>query len=96
MSKLSTIWKNKKQILEGITNSIIRDKFVEDIAKTRLDTCNTCEFKGNKCMVSGTEPCCNICGCSLSLSTRALSYQCPKNKWISVLTQEEEDSLHAL
>lgn len=54
MNKLSTIWKKRKQILEGITNSVLRDEFVEDIAKTRLEICNNCEFKGNKCMVAGT------------------------------------------
>ena len=96
MNKLSTIWKKRKQILEGITNSVLRDEFVEDIAKTRLEICNNCEFKGNKCMVAGTGPCCNVCGCSLSLKTRSLSDQCPESKWIAVLTQEEEDNLHNL
>jgi hypothetical protein len=47
-------------------------------------------------MVAGTGPCCNVCGCSLSLKTRALSDQCPESKWIAVLTQEEEDNLHNL
>jgi hypothetical protein len=96
MSKLSTIWKNRKQILEGITNKIIRDEFVEDIAKARLEICNNCEFKGNKCMVAGTGPCCNVCGCSLSLKTRALSDECPQGNWNAVITEEEEDNLNEL
>ena len=45
---LKTIWKNKKEILEGIKNSVIRDEFVEKIALLRNDTCNNCELKGDE------------------------------------------------
>ena len=96
MNKINTIWKNRKAILEGITNSIIKDKFVEEVAKERMEICNSCEFKGDKCLVPGTGPCCNNCGCSLSLKSRALSDNCPKDKWKAVLTEEEENKLNEL
>jgi anaerobic ribonucleoside-triphosphate reductase len=96
MSKINTIWKNRKAILEGITNTILKNEFVEEIAKERIEICNSCEFKGDKCLVSGTGPCCNDCGCSLSLKTRALSDSCPKDKWKALLTEEEEDKLNKL
>jgi hypothetical protein len=94
------IWKNKGQILEGITNSVFKREDVEEIAKHRLAICNACDLfdiAGEGCTMPGTQPCCNEkkggCGCSLSLKTRALSSACPQGKWIEELTEEEEDKL---
>jgi hypothetical protein len=95
------IWKNKGQILEGITNSIFKKEDVEEIAQHRMQICNQCELldvQGEGCTVPGTNPCCNEkkggCGCSLSLKTRALSSECPLGKWGAELTEEEEDKLN--
>ena len=95
------IWKNKGQILEGITNSIFKKEDVEEIAQHRMQICNECELldvQGEGCMVPGTAPCCNEnkggCGCSLLLKTRALSSDCPLGKWEAELTEEEEDKLN--
>ncbi len=65
---LKAIWENRKGILEGVKNSIIRDELVEDIARMRYDICDECEHidnKGKECAVKGTQPCCAECGCSL-------------------------------
>lgn len=96
MSTLKKIWKDRNKILEGITNAIIRDEFVEDVAKHRMEVCDACEFKGDKCLVPGTSPCCNDCGCSLAFKTRSLSSECPQNKWKALLSEEEEDKLDNL
>lgn len=96
MSKLTKIWKNRKQILEGITNSIIRDEFVEDVARVRKELCDQCPSKGNECVVIGTGPCCNECGCSLTFKTRSLSSDCPLDKWKAFMTKEEEDKLDTI
>jgi len=96
---LKTIWKNKKEILEGIKNSVIRDEFVEKIALLRNDTCNNCELKGDDCAVKGTGPCCNECGCSLKFKTRSLSSSCPHPdgpKWKKIFTKKEEDKIYKL
>ena len=93
---LTTLWKNKKQILEGVKNSIIRDEFVEEVARIRYDICNNCELKGKKCAVKGTAPCCNECGCSLTFKTRSLSSDCPLDKWKAFMTEEEEDKLDTI
>jgi hypothetical protein len=93
---LKTIWENKTKILEGIKNSIIRDEFVEDVAKMRNDICNNCSSKGKKCAVKGTGPCCNECGCSLAFKTRSLSSDCPLDKWQAIVTEEEEEILDNL
>ena len=99
MGKLTQIWKNKSQILEGIINTVIRDEYVEEVAAIRNSICNDCELKGDKCMVSGTGPCCNECGCSLKLKIRSLSSSCPHPdgpKWDALLTEDEEDELDNL
>ena len=96
---LKAIWENRKGIVEGIKNSIIRDEFVEDIARMRHDICDNCELKGKKCAVKGTGPCCNECGCSLAFKTRSLSSSCPYPdgpKWEALLTEDEEDDLDNL
>ena len=96
---LKAIWENKKAILEGIKNSVIRDEFVEDIARMRHDICNNCnslDKKGKDCAVKGTQPCCAECGCSLAFKTRSLSSECPLGKWQAIATEEEEDILDNL
>lgn len=94
------IWKNKGQILEGITNSIFKKDDVEEIAQHRMQICKRCalyDVHGDGCMVPGTSPCCNQnfggCGCSLEFKTRALSSDCPLNRWKAILSEEEEDKL---
>jgi len=93
---LKLIWQNRKVILEGITNSVIRDETIEEIAALRYSMCNKCTSKGSNCAVKGTGPCCNECGCSLSLKTRSLASDCPLGKWKSIVTVEEEDKLENL
>ena len=93
---LKEIWKNRKQILEGITNAVIRDEFVEDVSRIRMELCNQCLSKGDECVVIGTGPCCNECGCSLAFKTRSLSSECPLEKWQAIATEEEEEQLDNL
>jgi len=90
---LKLIWENRKQIVEGITNSIIRDETVEEISRLRYDICDSCLSKGRKCAVKGTAPCCNECGCSLAFKTRSLSSSCPLGKWDALVTEEQEEEL---
>jgi hypothetical protein len=90
------IWKNRNQIMEGIKNSVIRNEFVEFVFNQRFDICKVCDdldTVGKSCAVAGTHPCCKECGCSLGYKLRALSSSCPKNKWESVVTVEDEEKL---
>ena len=99
MGKLGKIWKNRKQIMEGIKNSIIRDAFVEKVADERRKICDGCirkDDEGSSCVVPGTQPCCNLCGCSLGVKMRALSAECPDLRWHAVISEEDEDKLNAL
>ena len=93
---LKKIWKNRKQIYEGIKNSVMRDDFVEDVAAKRLAICDECPSKGDKCEVPGTGPCCNECGCSLAFKTRALSADCPLGEWKALMSEDEEGKLGEL
>lgn len=96
------IWKNKGQILEGITNSIFLREDVEEIAKERnvickSNICNSYDITGEGCVIPGSQPCCDQrnggCGCSLKFAQRSLSKECPKGFWDIVLTPEEEEKL---
>jgi hypothetical protein len=96
MSLLKQIWKDRNKIMEGITNTLRRDEFVEDVAKHRMEVCDACTSKGTKCVMRGTAPCCDECGCSLAFKTRSLSSECPLGKWKALLSEEEEDKLDNL
>ena len=89
MLDLKKIWKNRKEIYEGLKNSVIRDNFVEDVAAKRMAICKECE-------VPGTQPCCGNCGCSLGFKTRALSTECPLGEWKALMTEKQEDKLGEL
>jgi hypothetical protein len=102
---LNKVYKNKQQILEGIRNKVVKDEFVESVAKARYAICNSCAYmdkEGSNCAVPGTQPCCGACGCSLSLKLRSLSSECgavekgEEAKWEAVVTPEEEDNLENL
>lgn len=101
MSKLSEIWKNRKEILEGVKNTVVKDEFVEQVAEHRMKICKSCEYYDGKCAVGGTAPCCGACGCSLGFKTRAMSTFCGLTKlgkdpkWLPVMTQEQEDKMLA-
>jgi hypothetical protein len=94
------ILKNRKKIQQGFINLLLRKQEIEAIAAYRMSKCETCVFmdrKGSDCAVPGTQPCCSICGCCLSLLTRSLSTECSNddNKlWHAVITQEQEDKLY--
>ena len=96
---LKELFKNRKQIVEGITNSIIKNEFVEEVSKLRIEICNECDEKdvvGNECALPGSQPCCTLCGCSLSFKTRSLSTSCPAKKWGSIVSEKKENQLDKL
>ena len=99
MKKLLQIWKNRKQIAEGIKNNVFKQDHIEALAKERDDICRACDqydVEGTHCEVPGTNPCCGICGCSLAIKTRALASSCPAkpSKWNAVVTEEQEDQIN--
>ena len=85
--------------MEGIKNTIIRNVYIEYIHDQRLQVCNSCDEKddeGSSCAVTGTQPCCKLCGCSISVKTRSLSSDCPMKKWEAVITKEDFETLQKM
>lgn len=90
---IKEVFKSRKQIFEGITNSLFKKEHVEEIAQQRLKICDACphiDKEGTKCFLPGTQPCCGLCGCKLAWKTRALSEGCDDHRWEPILTPEEE------
>lgn len=97
MNAILKIIKFRKQILEGVANTIIKKDFVETVAAHRQTICDTCDEYGGECLVPGTGPCCGACGCSLQFKLRSMSSPCglislgKEPKWLPVLSQAHED-----
>jgi len=96
MGKLFDIFQKRKQIFEGIMNTMFTSKHVEEIAAKRMEVCMTCphiDKEGSKCFLPGSAPCCGHCGCKLAFMTRSLSSACsdPENpRWEALLSPDEE------
>lgn len=91
--RITSLWKNRTLILEGIKNSVFVSEAVEEIAEVRNKICKKCPFydeEGIHCMVPHTNPCCGSCGCSLHLKQRSLASGCDEGYWDPVLTEEED------
>lgn len=99
------LWKNKGQILEGITNSIFKKEDVEEIANARHLICiaNDCGYydpggKMESAYFPGEESC-GACGCKMKWKLRSLSSNCGLTQvgktplWTAVITEEEETKL---
>ena len=94
---LIKIWKEKGKIMEGILNYVFKHQDVEIIANERQKECDACEYhdiKGKTCMIPGTGPCCELCGCVIKIKIRSLSSCCPDSRWEAMMTEEEEDLLN--
>jgi len=99
MGTLGQIWKARKQILEGVKNTVVKDEFVELVAANRMEICKACPKFDGKCTVAGTGPCCGACGCSLKFKVRSMSTFCGMTnigedpKWMAIMSQEEEQKM---
>lgn len=96
INKLLAALGNLDKIAEGIKNKIFKKDDVEMVAKMRFQECKICPLidrVGKSCAVPGTAPCCSDCGCSLGLKIRAMSADCPKGRWDSIMTPEMESEL---
>jgi ribosomal protein L37E len=103
MVKLSTIWKNKTSIIEGIKNNMFKKEHVEEVYNHRLDICKSCTFydpkgQSEKAVFKGS-PSCGACGCPLSTKLRSLSTECGLTEvgetplWGPVVDEETEEKI---
>lgn len=107
INQIPEIFKNRRQIWEGLKNNLIKDEHVEQVYQVRLDICKSCKLydtSGDGCSLPGTQPCCNYklseeyngnitagCGCSLSVKLRSLSTDCPLGKWTKIMSDQDEE-----
>jgi hypothetical protein len=93
---------NFSQVYEGWRNKLVppgdKKNFIELASKYRTDACLKCEHHSeNKKKADLTyrtirpDHHCTHCGCTLSAKTRCLSCKCPLDKWMEILTHEQEE-----
>lgn len=90
---------NFKQIYEGYKNLIIPSAdmkvAISQVRQERLNQCFDCPFhsKFHKTPLRPDDHC-TECGCNLDAKTSCLTCECPKQKWLAVVsTIEEEEEL---
>ena len=75
---VNLIWKKRKKILEGFWNYIIGKH--RKVAKERRRICESCihydKYGQSELVVLKGKPACDICGCSISFLTHAMSATC--------------------
>tara|TARA_R110002167_G_scaffold65739_1_gene185981 strand:- start:472 stop:756 length:285 start_codon:yes stop_codon:yes gene_type:complete len=85
------------QILEGWRNKLLPPEHlkeeIEKVSAERISICNNCEFHSKNYNSLRPDAFCVDCGCTLSTKTKCLSCSCPKEKWMKILTEEEEKEI---
>ena len=96
---------NFSQIYEGWRNKLVPPEdikeAIEHTSSERLQICKSCEHQSENRKATGWKSIrldehCTKCGCMLSAKTACLSCSCPINKWLSVLSGDNEDELKAV
>ena len=89
---------NLAHIYEGWRNNLIPPKelreTIESVSKERLAICDVCVFHSKNGTSMRPDAYCLDCGCNLDAKSKCLSCSCPKNKWVAVINNyDEEQSL---
>ena len=92
------------QIYEGWKNKLVPSKLlkkqIEEVSQERMDICNRCAFNSENRKLNKNystvrpDVHCTSCGCTLSAKTACLSCRCPKNFWMEVLSEEQENEIN--
>ena len=88
------------QIYEGWRNNLLPPKELKETIKTtseeRLAICEACDYhsknRKNYKTVRPDDHCTN-CGCTLAAKTKCLSCSCPINKWVALVTPDQEEEM---
>ena len=88
---------NLSQIYEGWRNKLIPPAAIKDIiqetSEDRIFICNSCPHHSKNHKGVRPDAHCTHCGCTLSAKTKCLSCKCPIDKWLPVLTAEQEEEI---
>ena len=86
---------NVGQIYEGWKNKLLPDadmvEQIELVSTERMAICDACPNHSSNHKTTRPDAHCVSCGCTLSAKTKCLSCTCPINKWLAVLTDEQQD-----
>lgn len=88
-----------KGLLEGVFNSVVTKRWVEEVSADRMFICKRCDnFSENAKVLtnyktSRPDSHCIDCGCNLELKTRCMSCSCPVKKWENVMSEDDWEQL---
>jgi hypothetical protein len=66
-------------------------RVIEETSEERINICLTCPHHSKWHKTLRPDDHCTNCGCTLAAKTKCLSCACPLNKWMAVLTEDEEE-----
>jgi hypothetical protein len=85
------------QIIEGWRNNLVPPselkEVINKVSAERISICNDCEFHSKLHSTVRPDDHCTNCGCTLSAKTKCLSCACPLEKWVAVLTKDQEEKI---
>jgi hypothetical protein len=68
-------------------------KVIKKTSKERLAICEACEYHSKNKKTIRPDAHCTNCGCTLSAKTKCLSCSCPLEKWVALVTPDQEDEM---
>lgn len=85
------------EIIEGWKNHLLPQEALKELisetSKKRIMICNECPKHSKNFSSLRPDEHCTVCGCSLLPKTKCLSCNCPENKWLPILSEEEENKI---
>ena len=85
------------EIIEGWKNHLFPQNSLKELitntSATRMAICNECpKHSKNFSSLRGDDHC-TVCGCTLLPKTKCLSCKCPEDRWLPILSEEEEKKI---
>lgn len=88
---------NWSEIIEGNRNRFFPPErlkeFIRITKEERLEICKTCPRNSTEGRINNFSTCLE-CGCPLKSKASCLSCKCPLEKWLAVMTKEEQQELN--
>jgi hypothetical protein len=89
---------NFSQIYEGWRNNLFPPSHIKELiretAERRINICLACPHhsKNHKTPLRPDDHCTH-CGCTLAAKTKCLSCSCPLDRWMALMTEDEEENV---
>jgi predicted Zn-ribbon and HTH transcriptional regulator len=93
---------NLSKIYEGWRNNLVPPAYLKEVIDTtvtdRMNICRECEHYSENAKNRGYKTVrrdihCTNCGCTLSAKSACLSCECPLQKWMAVLSYNDQQEL---